>query len=146
MIRAAARLLAPLLLLAATGCLNLTVSHASKGEPIPVERLAALTPGTSTLPEVLEALGAPHEIHAHPDGRLLVWRRRIHNTSELGLDAGNLTRFVDITQITSSLLGLIRFSLDRIHTDEERLVVLLDRKGILRGIGYRDGTKDLPWF
>jgi hypothetical protein len=128
------------------GCLNVTLAHVTRGNPIDRNRVTKLTPGRSTLADVLSVLGAPIEVHAHPEGRLLIYRHRARNLFEFGIDAGTLTRFYDVPQITSSLLGNIKFTLQRVHVDEDRLVVLFDRNHILVGIGFRDRTDKLPVF
>jgi len=127
------------------GC-TVTVTRNTMGNPIDVKAVKALKVGTSDVVEVLHRLGAPLEVHAHTDGRILVYRFRAINAFEFGIDAGTFTQFMDVTQMASSITENIKFTWERIHIDEDRVVLLLDRKGILRGIGFRDKTIDLPWF
>ena len=128
------------------GCLNVTLAQVTRGNPVDRTRVARLVPGRSTLDDVLSALGAPLEVHAHPDGRILVYRHRARNLFEFGVNAGSLTQFIDLTQITTSILGNFRFTLESIHTDVDRLVLVMERNHLLVGIGYRDRTDKLPVF
>ncbi|MHC4600280.1 MAG: hypothetical protein ACYS47_14865, partial [Planctomycetota bacterium] len=59
---------------ASQGCISVTIGAARKGNPIDPEKVAALRQGTHDLDDVLAALGAPLEVHAHTDGTLLVYR------------------------------------------------------------------------
>jgi len=145
-----ARLLALAILVlgtAAAGCVNMTTAAVRQGNPIDEAKLASLKPGVSTLQDVLTALGAPLEVHAHPEGRLLVWRRAARNTFRVGLDAGGwVLNFVDMTRVLSSLLGFFHLNLESIHADEDRVAILFGRDGIVRGIGVRRAVDDLPIF
>jgi outer membrane protein assembly factor BamE (lipoprotein component of BamABCDE complex) len=140
------RLLAAVLLaaLAAQGCLSMAeVSH---GNPVALEDAKHLKAGESRLDQVLEALGAPLEVHRHPDATLLVYRHRKRRTFRLGLSLGSGTSYLKIAQVAAVLLNNLRFTLERVHADEDRLVVILDPKGVVQGISFRSGTHDLPFY
>ena len=129
------------------GCINVTVAETRRGNPIDGDKVRKLTKGTHTLADVLSTLGAPIEVHAHPDGVLLVYRYAARNTFRIGLEAGGgVMSFIDFTRVLSSLLENLRFTLERVHADEDRVVVLIGRDGRVKGIGYRDRTGDLPFF
>ncbi|MHC5038809.1 MAG: hypothetical protein ACYTHM_15985 [Planctomycetota bacterium] len=128
------------------GCLNVTIARARNGNPIDAKKVERIVKGKSDLGEVLSLLGAPQEVHAHPDGRVLIYRYQARNLFEFGFNAGSVTRFFDATQILSSILENIKFTWVRINSDEDRVVILIGRDGIVRGIAARDKTKDLPIF
>lgn len=129
----------------AQGC-SLTLTRNRWGEPIDVEAVRTLRLGESRLRDALHVLGAPIEVHAQADGRALVYRFKVTKAVEFGIDGGMVTQFVVVAQIAASIIENIKFTWERIHTDEDRVVLFFDRDGILRGIGQRDKTKDLPWF
>ena len=78
--------------------------------------------------------------------RLLVYRFKARNTFRLGISVSQALRFVDASQVVSEALGNINLTIERIHADEDRLVVLFDHDGLLRAVGERRGTDDLPLF
>lgn len=128
------------------GCINLTLAESRKGVPLETAQLADLAPGRTTLPEALRLFGAPLEVHYVATGRLLVWRRQGRNTLRFGLDASSLASVVDVTRTFSWILGLIHFTFETVHADEDRIALLFDRKGILRGIGVRERIADMGPF
>ena len=130
--------------LSGAGCVSFVSSTIGNTiDPAAVERVAV---DRTTLPEVLEALGAPLEVHRHADGMLLVYRQSGRNTFRLGLDASRLATFIDFTQVTSEVLGNLSLTVERIHADQDRLVVLLDREGVVRAVASRRALDDLPVF
>lgn len=133
--------------LLAAGCMNLTVTSVRSGTAVRGERLERLEEGVSTLSDVLEELGAPLEVHGHPEGRLLVYRCRVRNTFGFSVDAGGAAlSFLDLSQVVSTLLGLLHFTVNTVHRDEDRLAILLDRDGVVQGIGYHAGLCSLSWY
>ncbi|MFO7871530.1 MAG: hypothetical protein R6V03_08885 [Kiritimatiellia bacterium] len=138
--------LLPAALLAACGCVSMTVVKRRQGNPIDCKKAAMIRKEESTLADVLRLLGAPQEVHSHPDGRILVYRYRARNVSEFSVDAKTIARFVDATQTLSKLLDNLSFKWNRIHADEDRVVVILDNNHRVRGIAYREATRDLPVF
>jgi hypothetical protein len=138
---------AVILLTSSTGCISLTLGESRKGSPIDLEKIEELRLGKRTLSDVLEALGAPIEVHSHPDGMVLVYRYAAKNTFRFGLSAGGgVMSLVDVTQTLGAILDNIKLTVERSHTDEDRAVVLVGRDGIVKGVGYQDRTKDLPFF
>ncbi|GEM_PF-847777 len=133
-------------LAAGPGCLNVTLARARRGDDIDAGAVRALQTGRPGLQDVLDSLGAPLEVHAHPDGMILVYRYRARNTFRFGIEAGASVQFLDVTRVVSSILENLRFTLERIHADEDRAVILIGRDGLVKGIGFRDPTKDLPLF
>lgn len=134
------------LIVSSPGCLTLTISRIRRGNPIDPAKVARMTRGKTTLPEVLGKLGAPQEVHGHTDGKVLVYRVRGYRASSFGLDAGSFAYFIDLTQILSTLLSNIKFTFEWVHGDEDRLVLVFDRAHVLKGIGFREGIKELPIF
>ena len=138
------RLALVLLPLLASGCLTLV--RGTQGRPLDQATVDQIQRDKTTLPEVLARLGAPHEVHNHADGRLLVYRHRATNTFRLGISASQALRFVDVSQVASEALGNLSFTLWRIHVGEDRLVLLIDSSDVVRGVGFRLTTPDLPVF
>jgi outer membrane protein assembly factor BamE (lipoprotein component of BamABCDE complex) len=132
------------LLASGPGCV--TFIHATQGNRIDPDQVAQLERGRTTLPEVLGLLGAPLEVHQHAEGQLLVYRHRGRNTFRLGLSASQALRFVDATQVVSEALSNLQFTLERVHADEDRVVILFDREGVVQAVGAREGTHDLATF
>lgn len=145
MSRARAGLLAlgALAALLQAGCV--TMIRVSAGNPIDSQAVAQVQSGTP-LPEVIATLGAPLEVQRHADGKLLVYRATGRNTFRLGLDASQVLRFVDTTQLVSELIGNFRLTIDRVHADEDRLVILFDLEDRVRAVGYRGSLADLASF
>ncbi|HBP17251.1 MAG TPA: hypothetical protein DEA08_05560 [Planctomycetes bacterium] len=135
-------LLAALALLQ-VGCV--TMVRVSAGNPIDPAAVARVQSGTP-LPEVVATLGAPLEVQRHADGKLLVYRMTGRNTFRLGLDASQVLRFVDTTQLVSEVVGNVRLTIDRVHADEDRLVILFDLEDRVRAVGYRGALADLASF
>ncbi len=117
-----------------------------QGNPIDGKKVALIHKGTSTLSDVLAVLGAPLEVHAHPDGRILVYRYRARNVAELGIEAETISSFVDVTQTLSAMIGNLSFRWSHINADEDRVVVIIGRDQIVQGIAYREATRNLPVF
>lgn len=138
------QLLALSLLLFSSGCI--TVIAATTDNPINPSAVERLKAGTSTLPQVLEILGAPIEVHNHADGLLLVYRYRARNTFRLGISAGQITRFIDVSQVASEAIGNLSLTIQRIHQGEDRLIVLLDKAGVFQAAGLKISTNDLEWL
>lgn len=138
------RLGALLLPLLASGCV--TFVWGTQGRPIEQDKVDALESGRTTLREVLRTFGAPHEVHNHADGRMLVYRHRARNTFRLGISASQALRFVDLAQVASEAAGNLSFTLWRIHSGEDRLVLLVDHADVVQGVGYRNTTAELPVF
>lgn len=141
--RAALLALAGLVALLQAGCV--TMIRVTAGNPIDPAAVARVESGT-TLPEVVATLGAPLEVQRHADGKLLVYRMTGRNTFRLGLDASQVLRFVDTTQVVSELIGNARITIDRVHADEDRLVILFDLQDRVRAVGYRGVLADLASF
>jgi hypothetical protein len=135
-----------LVALAAPGCVNLTLFQSSMGHAIDPASVARLEKGKSRLSDVLELLGAPQEVHAHPDGRLLVYRCKGRTSIEFGVSAGNVTMAVDVARAFSWILDLLKFTLVSTETDEDRVAIVLDRSGIVRGVAFREKLRELPLF
>lgn len=125
------------------GCV--TMIQVSAGNPIDPAAVARVQSGTP-LPEVVATLGAPLEVQRHADGKLLVYRMTGRNTFRLGLDASQVLRFVDTTQLVSEVVGNFRLTIDRVHADEDRLVILFDLEDRVRAVGYREALVDLASF
>jgi hypothetical protein len=126
----------------APGCV--TIVQTTRGQPIDPQAVGSLEPQRTTLPEVLAQLGAPQEVHRHADGRLLVYRFSVRNAFRLGLNASRLLSFVDTSQVVSEAAGNLRLTLETIHGDEDRVVVLLGDDDVVCAVGYRAGTAELP--
>lgn len=141
---AAARAALVGLALLAPGCVTYITS--SQGRPIDPDAVAALERGRTTLPQVLATLGAPHEVHRHTDGWLLVYRRRARNTLRIGIAPSQALSALDVSQLAAEALGNLKLTIERTHAGEDRLVLLLDADRTVRAIGYRVGTDDLPVF
>lgn len=140
----ALRLVLVLLSLLSSGCLTLV--RGTQGRPLDQATVDQIQRDKTTLPELLARLGAPHEVHNHADGRLLVYRHRATNTLRIGLSASQALRFVDASQVVAEAIGNLSFTLWRIHVGEDRLVVLIDSTDVVRGVGFRMTTPDLPAF
>jgi outer membrane protein assembly factor BamE (lipoprotein component of BamABCDE complex) len=125
------------------GCVNFTVARVQAGSAINADDVASLQPGQSSLSDVLTTFGAPIEVHAHPNGRLLVYRCRERETFRFTADTGGAAlTYVDLSRIASTLLGLLKFSLEIGRQREDRLVVLIDADGIVKGFGLHLGRSD----
>ena len=59
--------------------------------PFDVQTLETLNPGKSSMQDVVEALGAPDEISAKPDG--MVFRYRYANSKTMQVNFGWILRF-----------------------------------------------------
>jgi len=132
------------LVASAPGCLTFVWSR--QGNPIDPAAVAAIESGRTTFSEVLDHLGAPLEVHAHADGRLLVYRHAARNTFRIGLDLSRATTLVDASRVVSEAAGNLKLTIERIHEDEDRVVVLVGRDDIVRAVGYRAAVAGLPTF
>lgn len=140
------RALALALALAALGPGCVTIVRSSKGAPLDPAAVERLTPGESTLGDVLALFGAPLEVHRHTDGRLLVYRHALRNTFRLGIQPSRALSLIDLSQVASEAAGNLSLTLERIHGDQDRLVVLLDHESVVQAVGFRRGTDDVPVF
>ena len=129
-----------------TGCVSMTLVKRRQGNPIDVGKAASIHPQKSTLADVLDILGAPQEVHAHPDGRMLIYRYRARNVAELAIEAENVSRFVDVTQTLSGIVGNLSLRWTRIHADEDRIAIIVGKDHRVRGVACRETTPELPVF
>lgn len=130
-------------LLVLPGCV--IVSRTSKGREILPEAVAQVERGRTTLTRVVELLGAPHEVHNHSDGRLLIYRHRASKGLRIELNPSQYLTFVDVTE-TVSLLSKLKVTFQWINRGEDRVVILFDRNNVVQGVGSRSVTADLPAF
>lgn len=130
--------------LALSGCV--VVQQTTQGREIDPQVVSGLERGRATLTDVLARLGAPHEVHQHADGRLLIYRHIASNGFRLEIDPSRALTFVDATQLVSEVLGNLKLSLQWVHKGEDRLVLLFDRDNVLRAVGSRFVTAGLPVF
>ena len=136
-------------LLVTQGCVGITLGTVTRGNPIDEKKITSLKKGESKLKDVLAALGAPLEIHVHPEGQLLLYRFRARNLFNLSLGAKNISMaltFFEPSQTLSQALDNLNFTYELVHEGQDTVVVIIDKKGILQGIGYREQTKKLPVF
>ncbi len=138
------RLLVLLLPLLTSGCV--TFIWGTQGRRIETAKVEGIKRGETTLDQVLEDFGAPHEVHNHADGRMLVYRHRARNTFRFGISANQALRFLDLSQVASEAAGNLSFTLWRVHQGEDRLVLLVDREDVIQGVGFRNTTDELPVF
>ena len=120
--------------------------YQTQGRRIDSAAVEKLEAGRTTLPQILDAFGAPLEVHDHVDGRLLVYRHRERNTFRIAITPNQVLRFFDLTQVLADLLSNLKFTYERTHQGEDRLVLLLDSVGKLQAVSYRVATADLPVF
>lgn len=131
------------------GCVGITLGRITKGNPIDGKKILSLKKGKSGLQDVLAALGAPIEIHVHPEGKALLYRFQSRNIFNLSVGAKNFSLFLSFlepSQTLSQALENLNFTYEIIHEGQDILVVLIDKKGILQGMGYREKTKKMPRF
>ncbi len=126
------------LLLAPIGCV--TFSKSTHESPIEVEHVEALEVGQTTLPEALELLGSPLEIHLHTDGRILVYRFAKQESYNLQVGISQALRLIDLTRVTSELLSNLSFTYESIDSNEDRLALLFDHQRVLKGVGVSWGV------
>jgi outer membrane protein assembly factor BamE (lipoprotein component of BamABCDE complex) len=131
-------------LLLGQGCISM--ANVTSGNPIDPKAVKALEPGKSGIDAVLSALGAPLEMHSHPDALLFVYKFRKRKTFNMAISASQLANYLQVTRALAIVLQNLSFTLELIHADEDRLVVIFDRSGKLLGISYRDRTTNLPFF
>lgn len=140
-------LLAPLFLaltFACSGCLTFVTSN--QGTDIDAAAVKSIRRDHTTLPQVLAALGAPLEVHAHADGRLLVYRHRLRHTFRLNISPSQALSLVDLSQAASEAAKNASLTITRVNAGEDRVVVLIDHEGIVRSVGYKQSTQGLPIF
>ena len=141
------RLVPTLLLfsLLAGGCIS--VGRTYEGNPITEEVLARIVKGKTTRAEVLEMLGAP----------LAVETANITNLAEqalaryagekllLNIDPAlfNDVYVYERKQTNHFIVALILFNYYSSDKRSDRLAVFFDRKGVVLGVGWTPGRKDL---
>lgn len=103
-----------LLLLLLDAC---TLVRREDGRPVSTE-LEALRPGVTTKAQALALLGAPETIQRQFDGDLLTWRWRLARSRSL-----LLVPVLTLVQLQDGQDG------------EDRLTLLFDEDGVLRGQG-----------
>ena len=135
-------ILVSLCALGATGCI--TVEKVTRGSPPDRAAVASLVEGESTVPEVLEKLGSPLEVHEHPDGLILVYRHEHENTFGWSVGVSQAVRFLDATQVVAEILGNLSFTKEDVHIGQDRIVLLFDRERILDAVGIAWVTDELP--
>ncbi len=116
-----------------SGCI--TLADSTNEHPIDPAAIDALVGGRTTLPDAMRILGSPLEVHGHTDATLLVYRYSERRTFQLELGISQAFRFIDVTRVTSQLLGNLSYTYERVHSDESRLVLLFDRDRVLQAVG-----------
>lgn len=114
--KAPRRLVVLLLLILLPGC---RLYHETVGRPLP-ENLSGLKTGETTKAEALAVLGAPDSVQRQFDGDLYLWYQADNWSERLLL--------VPLLPIYDRTRG---------ETRTDRLSLLFDRDGILRGLGLQ---------
>jgi len=110
-----------------SGC---TIGRVYRGKPLAADP-ALLVEGQSTKADVLHLFGPPDQITHQTDGDAFVYRYVRQN-------------FASLTLSDPVFTGLFLFNFRRQLEASERLVVLFDYRGVVRGVGYDRDTKRLP--
>ncbi len=111
------------------GC---TIGRVYRGRPLRADPVA-LVEGRSTKADVLRLFGPPDQITHQTDGDAFVYRYVRQN-------------FASVTLRDPVFTGVFLFSFRRQFEASQRLVVLFDYRGVVRGVGYDRDTGRLPAF
>lgn len=122
--------------LASSGCVSV-VRHSDR-DPIDPEAVASVQVGATTLAQALGLLGSPLACHRHPDGLLLEWRTHQYDYLRLGLEPDRVLSFIPAGRLSS--IRLLSLVLHLGEDAEDKLVLLIDDRHVVAGLGYRRGT------
>jgi hypothetical protein len=125
-----ARLLALLLLLAASGC---TIGRWYVGSPLNSDPRQVLVVGQTPKAEVLTKLGPPDRMLRLAKGDVFVYHHDQRNSSEFELREPLITR-------------LTLFQWEKVQDKSDRLMVFFDPDGVVSAFGYRKGRGELQPF
>ena len=103
------------------------------GTPLAVVPEDVITPGVTTMREVLEALGAPNQIQRRREGEVFIYRYLRKNSSGLRIVEPVITR-------------LTVFRYDKRQETSDRVVVLFDKQRVVIAMGHTDGREHLDPF
>ena len=117
----------------AGGCIS--VGQQTSGNPVRWDRAAAIEPGSTTLSEALLLLGAPDQMQRHPDGLMLMWRRRAYDYSRLGIEPDRLISFIPTSRVVATVLSNFSLVIEDGVEREDRLALLVGPDNLVAGIG-----------
>ena len=103
------------------------------GTPLTVTPEEVITPGVTTMSEVLEALGAPTQIQRRREGEVFIYSYVRKNSSGL--------RIVEpvVTRITV-------FRYDKRQETSDRVEILFDKQRVVVAMGHTDGRENLDSY
>ena len=122
--------LAILLMVLTCGCV---IGRVYMGSEIPAGLQDKITVGATTKSDVLKICGPPDTVRRQYDGDVFIYRYFRRNSSVLNIIEPVFTR-------------LTIFSYSRVQQNDDSLVVLFDKDGVVKNFGYHQGTLEMTPF
>ncbi len=103
------------------------------GAPLAAIPEDVITPGVTTMSEVLASLGAPDRIQRRREGEVFIYRYLRKNSSGLRI-------------VEPVVTGLTVLRYDKRQEASDRVVVMFDKEHVVIGMGHTDGRDQLDPF